>query len=99
MFELKLKSHIININPNIAKDGGLQSPDVKGEAVVAYRDSLTTQDLKSSDFPAGETTWQNRPHPLILHLGISRKESYCCDFGHDFGLLVILCHVVDATMG
>jgi hypothetical protein len=39
------------INPNVAKAGGLQSPGVKGEAVVGYRDLLTTQDLKSSGFP------------------------------------------------
>jgi hypothetical protein len=41
------------VYPNVAKAGGLQSPGVKGEAVVAYRDPLTTQDLKSSGFPAG----------------------------------------------
>ena len=41
------------INPNVAKVGGLQSQGVKGEAVVAYCDPLTTQDLKSSGFPAG----------------------------------------------
>jgi hypothetical protein len=38
-------------NPNFAKAGGLQSQGVKGEAVVGYRDPLTTQDLKSSGFP------------------------------------------------
>jgi hypothetical protein len=38
---------------NVAKVGGLQSPGVRGEAVVAYRDPLTTQDLKSSGFPEG----------------------------------------------
>ena len=41
------------INPNVAKVGGLQSQGVKGEAVVAYRNPLTTQDLKSSGFPVG----------------------------------------------
>jgi hypothetical protein len=39
--------------PNVAKVGGLQSQGVKGEAVVAYRDPLTTQDLKFSGFPEG----------------------------------------------
>jgi hypothetical protein len=39
------------IYPNVAKAGGLQSQGVKGEAVVGYRDLLTTQDLKSSGFP------------------------------------------------
>jgi hypothetical protein len=58
------------INPNVSKVGGLQSQGVKGEAVVAYRDPLTTQDLKSSGFPEGETTWQNRPYlsntPMVI---------------------------------
>ena len=41
------------VSPNGAKVGGLQSQGVRGEAVVAYRDPLTTQDLKSSGFPEG----------------------------------------------
>jgi hypothetical protein len=41
------------IYPNIAKAGGLQSQGVKGEAVISYRNPLTTQDLKFSGFPAG----------------------------------------------
>jgi hypothetical protein len=40
-------------NPNVAKAGGLQSQGVKGEVVVVYLESLTTQDLKSSGFPEG----------------------------------------------
>jgi hypothetical protein len=40
-------------NPNVAKAGGLQSQGVKGEVVVVYLESLTTQDLKSSGFPDG----------------------------------------------
>jgi hypothetical protein len=43
-------------NPNVAKAGGLQSQGVKGEVVVVYRESLTTQDLKSSGFPDGPQT-------------------------------------------
>jgi hypothetical protein len=39
------------VNPNVAKAGGLQSQGVKGEVVVVYLESLTTQDLKSSGFP------------------------------------------------
>jgi hypothetical protein len=39
--------------PNVAKAGGLQSQGVKGEAVLDYRNPLTTQDLKSSGFPEG----------------------------------------------
>jgi hypothetical protein len=42
-----------SINPDVAKVGGLQSQGVKGEVVVVYLESLTTQDLKSSGFPAG----------------------------------------------
>ena len=41
------------VNPKLAKAGGLQSQGVKGEAVISYRNPLTTQDLKSSGFPAG----------------------------------------------
>jgi len=40
-------------DPNVSKAGGLQSQSVKGEAVVGYSNPLTTQDLKSSGFPAG----------------------------------------------
>jgi hypothetical protein len=43
----------IIIIPNVAKAGGLQSQGVKGEVVVVYRESLTTQNLKSSGFPEG----------------------------------------------
>ena len=41
------------IHPNVAKAGGLQSQGVEGEAVVVYREPLTTPDLMSSAFPAG----------------------------------------------
>ena len=43
----------LEVYPNVAKAGGLQSQGVKGEVVVVYRDPFTTQDLKSSGFPAG----------------------------------------------
>ena len=52
------------MKPKVAKVGGLQSQGFKVEIVVGYIDPLTTRDLKSSGFPAGLTTWQNRPHPL-----------------------------------
>jgi hypothetical protein len=42
-----------HFSPNVAKAGGLQSQGVKGEVVVVYLESLTTQDLKFSGFPAG----------------------------------------------
>ncbi|MGB9438720.1 MAG: hypothetical protein WCB15_12315, partial [Desulfobacterales bacterium] len=38
------------VYPNVAKAGGLQSQDVKGEAVIYYRNPLTTPDLMSSGF-------------------------------------------------
>jgi hypothetical protein len=37
--------------PNVANVGGLQIQGVKGEAVVLYFESLTTQNLKSSGVP------------------------------------------------
>jgi len=46
-------SNRIYIYLNVAKVGGLQSQGVKGDAVVGYRELLTTQDLKSSGFPGG----------------------------------------------
>jgi len=57
MFNIK-KAQVVIYNwrkkyPNVAKAGGLQSQGVKGEVVVVYLESLTTQDLKSSGFPAG----------------------------------------------
>ena len=41
------------MNPNVAKVRGLQSQGAEGEAVVAYCNPWTTQDLKFSGFPAG----------------------------------------------
>ena len=36
---------------NVAKARGFQSQGAKGEALVGYRESMTTQDLKSSSLP------------------------------------------------
>ena len=58
------------IYPNVAKAGGLQSQGVEGEAVVVYREPLTTPDLMSSglsrrvnnmakSIPSFELTWWN----------------------------------------
>ncbi len=41
------------LHPIVAKVGGLQSQGVDGEAVVIYREPLTTLDLESSGFPGG----------------------------------------------
>ena len=48
-----LKSSTIKLYSDVAKEGELQSQGVKGEAVVAYRNPLTTLDLKFSGFPVG----------------------------------------------
>ena len=50
---LSLSDNKLNLNPNVAKVGGLQSQGVKVEIVIVYIDPLTTQDLKSSGFPVG----------------------------------------------
>ena len=39
--------------PNVANGGGLKSQGVKGDVVVLYFKSLTTQNLKSSGVPEG----------------------------------------------
>jgi hypothetical protein len=41
------------VNPNVANTGEFQSQGVKGEVVVFYYESLTTQNLKSSGVPEG----------------------------------------------
>jgi len=41
------------VNAIVAKAGRLQNQGVKGEAVIGYRDPLTTQGLKPSGFPGG----------------------------------------------
>jgi hypothetical protein len=41
------------VNPNVANVGGLQSQGGKGEAVVDYREPLTTLNLGASGFPEG----------------------------------------------
>jgi hypothetical protein len=41
------------LNPNDEKVGGLQGQGVKGKAVIYYRNSLKTLDLKTSGFPVG----------------------------------------------
>ena len=49
---------------------------VEGEVVVVYFEPLTTQNLKSSDFPEGETTWQNRRHPSTSHRMVPRYSTF-----------------------
>jgi len=45
---------IKEVNPSVAKVGGLQSQGAKGKAVVCYCEPLATPDLKSSGFPKGK---------------------------------------------
>ena len=58
-YDNELIIEVVKIRPrgvaclDAAKVGGLQSQGVKGEAVSLYRKSLTTQDMKSSNFPGG----------------------------------------------
>ena len=47
----------------LQKPEGFRVKASEGEAVVIYREPLTTQDLMSSGFPVGLTTWQKRYHP------------------------------------
>jgi hypothetical protein len=95
---ISLPKHHINLYLNVAKVGGLQSQGVKGDTVVGYREPLTTQDMKSSGFPGGETTWQNRPHPLNSPNGVSSKWCFFYDIGYNNEPLASLCHVVYATL-
>jgi len=73
----------IAIDPNFAKAGGLQSPGVKGEAVISYRNPLRTQDLKSSGFPR---CFQGKQHgkidPILrIHLwGYPRNNCFAMIF-------------------
>ena len=43
----------MTLSPNVANVEGLQIPGAKGDVVVLYFESLTTQKLKSSGVPAG----------------------------------------------
>jgi hypothetical protein len=58
------------LNPNVAKVGGLQSQGAKGAAVVVYCKPLATRDLKSSGFPAGEKRWPKIDPILKFTVGL-----------------------------
>jgi hypothetical protein len=47
--------------PTLQKPEGFRVKASEGEVVVLYFKPTATQNLKSSGFPEGETTWQNRP--------------------------------------
>ena len=50
-----------HITPTLQKPEGFRVKASEGEVVVFYFEPSATQNLKSSGFPEGETTWQNRP--------------------------------------
>jgi hypothetical protein len=63
------------IYPNVAKAGGLQSQGVKGEVVVVYLESLTTQDLKFSGFPDGPQSGARRGNIRVYALPANTSAS------------------------
>jgi hypothetical protein len=54
-------AHRFEHTPTLQKSEGFRVKASEGEIVVLYFKPSTTQNLKSSGFPEGETTWQNRP--------------------------------------
>jgi hypothetical protein len=57
------------VYPNVAKAGGSQSQDAKGEAVALYCDPLATPDLASSGFPGRVKKSENYHYALDCTLG------------------------------
>ena len=86
-------------SPTLQKPEGFRVKASEGEVVVLYFELSATQNLKSSGFPEGETTWQNRPHPSNSPMEVSRNFSCCYDIGNNCGPLSNLCLVVYATKG
>jgi len=83
----------------LQKPEGFRVKASKGEVVVFYFEPLATQNLRSSGFPEGETTWQNRHHPLNSPVEISREKRYRYDNVYNNSSLSVLCHGFYATMG
>ena len=81
------------------KPEGFRVKASEGEVVVFYFEPSATQNLKSSGFPEGGTTWQNRPHSSNSPMELSRNLSFSYDIGNNYGPLSNLCHVVYATKG
>ena len=54
---------IVGFTPTLQKPEGFRVKASEGEVVVLYFEPSATQNLKSSGFPEGETTWQNRHNP------------------------------------
>jgi len=85
--------------PTLQKPEGFRVKATEGDVVVLYFEPSATQNLKSSGFPAGQTTWQNRPHPSNSPMAVSNNLSFCKDIGYNCGPLFNLCHGVYATKG
>ena len=90
---------IDQFTPTLQKPEGFRVKAPEGEVVVLYFESSATQNLKFSGFPAGETTWQNRPYPSNSPMEVSKNLSFCYDIGNNCGPLSNLCHVVYASKG
>jgi len=70
-----------------------------GEVVVLYFKPSATQNLKSSGFPEGSTTWLNRPHPSNSPMEVSNNLSFYYYICNNCRPLSDFYHVVYATKG
>ncbi len=95
---VKFKQHVL-FTPTLQKPEGFRVKASEGEVVVLYFEPSATQDLKSSGFPEGGTTWQNRLHPSNSPMDVSRNSSFYDDNGNNCGSLSNLCQVVYASKG
>ena len=89
----------VSFTPTLQKSEGLRVKASEGEVVVLYFEPSATQNLKTSGFPEGETTWQNRSHPSNSLMEVSKNLSFCYDISYNCGPLSNLWHVVYATRG
>ena len=89
----------LEFTPTLQKPEGFRVKASEGEVVVLYFEPSATQNLKSSGFPEGETTWQNRPHPSNSPMEVSKNLSFCYDIGNNCGPLSNLWHVVYSAKG
>ena len=87
------------ITPTLQKPEGFRVKASEGEVVVLYFEPSATQNLKSSGFPEGGTTWQNRHNPSNSPIEVSENLSFFYDIGNNYRPLSNLCNVVYATKG
>jgi hypothetical protein len=64
-----LAAGVFWVYPNVAKAGGSQNQNAKGEAVALYCDPLATPDLASSGFPGRVKKSENYHYALDCTLG------------------------------